>query len=115
MVVDDCIDTVEVVCSLLGIWGHSCLGVMTGRAAIAEAPAFAPEIALLDLSLPDVSGFEIARVLRASSPSLYLAAMTGCARKSDRDRSRAIGFDHYLLKPVGGSELARLVDRVPLR
>jgi len=115
LVVDDCVDTVEVVCSLLGIWGHSCLGVLTGRAALDKAPEFAPEIALLDLSLPDVSGFEIARLLRASSPSMYLAAMTGCARKADRDRSRIVGFDHYLLKPVGGVELARMVDRIPTR
>ena len=70
-----------------------------------------PEVALLDIGLPDVDGFELARRLRAqrSSAEMLLIAVTGYGRANDRESAVAAGFDHYLVKPLSMDKLRSLL------
>jgi DNA-binding response OmpR family regulator len=112
LVVDDCIDTVELVVSLLTSYGHDCQGVSTGNAAIAAAATFSPQIVLLDLTLPDVSGFDVARELRTRCrEAFYLAALTGWGQARDVLRTREHGFDQHLTKPVNVHALREMIER----
>jgi DNA-binding response OmpR family regulator len=81
----------------------------TGNQALETAAAFEPEIALLDIGLPDLSGYELGRRLREKFPALRLLAVSGWGQEEDRRRSAAAGFEHHLVKPVEFEELLRLI------
>ena len=102
LIVDDYPDAAEMACLLLALEGHVCIAASSGSEALARAPIFAPDIAILDIGLPDLSGYELARALReqAAGRPLYLAAVTGWGQASDRDRALAAGFDHHVMKPA---------------
>ena len=72
---------------------------------------FAPDVALLDIGLPDMDGYELARALRERLPGITLAALTGYGQPEDRERSRAAGFDVHLVKPVAIEEVLRVIAR----
>jgi len=112
LIVDDYPDSAETACALLAMLGHDCRFATSGTAALAEASEFQPDVAILDISLPDLSGFEVARELRqryAGRP-LFLAALTGWGQPSDRAKALAAGFDHHVLKPASRDKLATIVD-----
>ena len=71
-----------------------------GVAAAAAAREFKPEFAFLDIGLPKLNGFDLARTLRARDGSCTLVAVTGWGQESDRKRAREAGFDDYIVKPV---------------
>jgi DNA-binding response OmpR family regulator len=81
--------------------GHESRMASTGSGALEEASRFEPDIVILDLALPDISGLEVARALRsqADGRALHIAALTGCARAQQRAEALAAGFDQYVLKP----------------
>lgn len=115
LVVDDCKDTVDIVSMLLSLLGHVCRGAPTGRAALDEATGFRPQIVLLDLALPDMSGFEVARALRARSEDpMFVAALTGSCTPRDRERTRHYGFDQHLVKPIGRAALCSVLQAAGL-
>jgi signal transduction histidine kinase/CheY-like chemotaxis protein len=108
LVVDDNVDAAQAIAELMGMLGHTVRVAHDGPQALAEAAQFEPEIALLDLGLPGMDGYELARALRqhangAGAPRLV--ALSGYGLESDRARSAAAGFADHLVKPV---ELARL-------
>ena len=111
LVVDDYPDCAEAVCILLSRLGHVCETVCTGHAAIAALGQFDAEIALVDLGLPDLTGFEVARALRARSPGLYLAAFTGWTSPRFLIEADAAGFDQFVVKPVNAAKLGAVVRR----
>jgi len=82
----------------------------SGHAALAMADAFQPSMVLLELDLPDMSGYEVARILRerAQSHDLRLIALTSSGEHAGRERARVAGFERYLLKPVAAIDLAAL-------
>jgi two-component system CheB/CheR fusion protein len=101
---------------LLRTEGHEVLVCHDGASVLAAAPTFQPEIVLLDIGLPGMDGYEVARRLRQqpSGQSLLLIALTGYGREEDRRRSRQAGFDHHLVKPVDYESLrSLLVSSVP--
>lgn len=102
LVVDDNIDFTESLALLLELTGDEVRTAYTGGSALAVAPAFQPEIVLLDLGLPDRNGLEVARQLRAQPLPAMRALMAGTADGTAEDRARtaAAGFDHHLVKPV---------------
>jgi CheY-like chemotaxis protein len=116
LIVDDYPDAAEIACTLLTLLGHECRAAYCGRDALAEARSFQPDIAILDIGLPDISGYELAGELRklyAGRP-LYLAAITGWGQPEDRVKAFAAGFDHHVLKPADGGkirEIIRLAER----
>ncbi len=95
----------------LEIMGHVVTVAKSGPAALEAAKRFPPEIALLDISLPDMNGYELARRLRAldeTSPHLRLIALTGHGLDRDRVRSAVAGFDAHIVKPVDIEQLIHI-------
>jgi CheY-like chemotaxis protein len=112
LVVDDQPDTAEMMCTLLEGWGFECRFASTGRNALALAAAFDPDVFLLDLGLPDISGYEVAQELRRGprGKDLYLIAVSGWAREEDRKRALEAGFDVHLGKPVTPTAIRAIVN-----
>jgi DNA-binding response OmpR family regulator len=117
LVVDDNHDAAHSLCLLVSAWGHLALMAYDATAAWATAVAERPDVVLLDLGLPGVDGWELARRLRAD-PALrgaVLIAVTGHGREADRVRSAAAGIDQHLLKPVEPELLRKLLEAYELR
>lgn len=108
LVVDDNLDAAELLATLLELAGHAVSVAHTGPEAIALATSQQPDVILLDIGLPELDGYEVARLLRADPnlPQPRLIALTGWGTEGDRRRAREAGFDHHLVKPV---DLATLV------
>jgi len=105
LIVDDNTDAAESLAMLLRLWGHVVYVAHDGLAAFAMARTYLPEVVLLDLGLPGMDGYEVARQLRAAGrvgspggPALW--ALTGYGQEEDRRRCKEAGFDRHLLKPV---------------
>jgi two-component system, chemotaxis family, CheB/CheR fusion protein len=112
LAVDDNVDAANTMAMLLGIAGHEVRTAYDGSAALAAAQAYGPEIVLLDIGLPGMDGYEVARRLRAI-PELercVLVALTGYGQEEDRRRSSAAGFDYHLVKPVDPQSLTELLS-----
>lgn len=117
LIVDDYPDAAEITSTLLRLLGHDCRPVQCGRHALAEAATFEPDIALLDVGLPDLNGYDLARELRkmARDRPLYLAAITGFGGPDDRARAFAAGFDQHVLKPADVGKLRDVIERAERR
>jgi PAS domain S-box-containing protein len=111
LIVDDNRDSAESLGMLLKLAGHLVRIALDGPAAIESARAFQPRIMLLDIEMPDMSGYEVARHIREqpSTKNVMLVAMTGYASDADRRRCREAGFDHHLVKPIDLEALQRLL------
>jgi signal transduction histidine kinase/ActR/RegA family two-component response regulator len=102
LILDDNVDAAETLGALFEVSGHEVCLAFTGTDALREVERSLPEIAFLDIGLPDISGYEVARRLRARHPSreLVLVALTGWGSDSDRRQGEQAGFDFHLTKPV---------------
>lgn len=107
LVVDDNEDAAESLEMLLQLYGHQTCLAHTGPAAVAAAQSFHPELVFLDIGLPELNGYEVARHLRADSslPQPYLVALTGWGSEDDKRQAMAAGFDRHLVKPFDTSKL----------
>jgi len=111
LVVDDNVDSAESMALLLSLDGHDVRTAFDGPDALKVAAAFQPEAVLLDIGLPGMDGYEVAKQMRAL-PGLQKAlmiAVTGYGQADDRARSKAAGFDHHLVKPVDPEILSALL------
>jgi PAS domain S-box-containing protein len=111
LVVDDNPDAVRSTAMLLALRGHEVRTATSGTVALEVARQFRPEVALLDVGMPGMDGYEVARRLRRE-PTLrqvLLVALTGWSKDEDRQRSREAGFDHHLVKPVDLEQLHTLL------
>jgi PAS domain S-box-containing protein len=115
LVVDDNVDAAQMLHALLGRLGHEAAVAHDGAAALAVAGAFRPDIAVLDIGLPVMDGYELARRLRAQrgGDPLRLIAVTGYGQDADRMRAEAAGFDHHLIKPIAVESLLALLAAEP--
>jgi len=111
LAVDDNEDTVEMLAALLALDGHEVRMAHSGPEALAVAAAFRPEAVVLDLGLPGLDGYEVARRLRqdGTCPDAVLIAASGYGQEEDLQRSREAGFDHHLLKPVDPRRLREIL------
>jgi len=102
LVVDDNADAAEALALVLGMTGHEVRLAGDGPSALAAAAEFRPEVVLLDIGLPGMDGYEVARRLRSGDGlrDMSLVALTGYGQEADRERARAAGFDHHLVKPA---------------
>ncbi|HKI01863.1 MAG TPA: ATP-binding protein [Thermoanaerobaculia bacterium] len=117
LVVDDNLDTAESLRLLLEMAGHEIRTAHSGPEALEAAAAFSPDAILLDIGLPGLNGFEVARRLR-QDPLLGTAALfavSGYGQEEDRQRSREAGFDRHLLKPLDFEEIQNLLAAVVAR
>lgn len=111
LVADDNHDSAESLGMLLELEGHEVQLAYDGQQALDAAASFLPDVMLLDIGLPKMDGFEVATRLRQdrSYDRMLLVAVTGYGTDSDRERARAAGFDHHLVKPVDPRALRELV------
>jgi PAS domain S-box-containing protein len=110
LVVDDNVDAAESLALVLRLGGHAVRVAHNGPRALELAGAERPEIVFLDIGMPGMDGYEVARRLRASGAAgTVLVALTGWGTPEDRRRSAAAGFDHHLVKPVEIDEVQRLL------
>jgi CheY-like chemotaxis protein len=111
LVVDDNRDITETVSEVLQMIGHQTRTAHDGHAALAAAAEFTPDLVLLDLGLPEMSGHEVARKLRElpGGRELTIIALTGWGEHGDATRAREAGFDGHLVKPAGIDTLRELV------
>jgi two-component system CheB/CheR fusion protein len=111
LVVDDNVDTAESMVLLLRLRGHEVQVAFSGPAALEAAAAFEPEIVLLDIGLPGLDGYEVARSLRQDRKAkLVLVALTGYGQEEDRRLAREAGFDYHLTKPVDPAVIYELLE-----
>jgi CheY-like chemotaxis protein len=111
LVVDDNTDAAESLAILLELRGHRVSVVHDGPAAIAAAGSAVFDFILLDIGLPGMDGYAVARELRQriDPAGPRVVALTGYGRAEDRERARAAGFDHHLTKPVTRDQLDALL------
>ncbi len=117
LLVEDNLDSAALLAELLGLWGHEVRTVHDGVAALAAAAGFRPDVVLLDIGLPGMDGYEVARRLRKTeaestgglSGRILLAALTGYGQESDKKKAREAGFDHHFTKPVDLATLRALL------
>jgi CheY-like chemotaxis protein len=102
LVVDDNVDTVESLGMLMQLEGHAVRTAHSGPGAMAAAGDYRPDVVLLDIGLPGLDGFEVAKRIRKDPlrQGVVLVALTGYGQEADRQRSHEAGFDHHLVKPV---------------
>jgi PAS domain S-box-containing protein len=113
LVVDDHPDAADSLAMLLRLEGHQVRVARNGPAALEAAQAEVPDVVLLDLGMPGMDGFEVARRLRRGPAShVLIAALTGWGQEEDRRRTREAGFDHHLVKPADPNDLRQLLARV---
>ncbi len=111
LVVDDNVDAAESLRMLLEGLGHEVEVVNDGREAVGAAQRLRPDVILLDIGLPGMDGFHIARALRTlpETSAARLIALSGYGQERDREKSRAAGFDLHLVKPVDPSKLTAAI------
>src|SRR5438105_13692119 len=116
LIVEDHEDAREALRALLELEGHRVDAAGSGSRAIELARAEPPDIALIDIGLPEVDGYEVARQIRALVPRWpYLIAPTGYGPPDDVKRAREAGFDAHLLKPVDPDALSKVLSALASR
>ena len=116
LVVDDNHDAADAMAAMLEMMGHHAEAVYDGIKALQLASDLEPDLILLDLGLPDMDGFEVARRLRRLGNRAHrLVALTGYGAEEDKRRTREAGFDEHVLKPVTPETISEIVDRTARR
>jgi two-component system, OmpR family, response regulator len=114
LVADDDTDAVLSLTALLRDEGYQVRGVHRGADVLDAVFNFAPDVVLLDIGMPKMSGYDVARTLREryGSARPALIAVTGRAGEADRQQARAAGFEHHVAKPYQPGELLRLIGQL---
>ncbi|HEX5887278.1 MAG TPA: ATP-binding protein [Pyrinomonadaceae bacterium] len=113
LVVDDNVDSAESMAMMLELSGHDVATAHDGVEGVKVAEKFQPHVALLDLGMPKLDGYEAARSIRQQSwgQKMMLVALTGWGQSEDKRRSREAGFDAHLVKPIDFEVLEELIDK----
>lgn len=117
LVVDDNRDAAESLSELLELLGAEAHVAFDGQGALSGVEQHAPDLVLLDIGLPDIDGYEVARRIRARAgdASPLLVAVTGWGQEEDRKRARDAGFDHHMVKPADVELLEALLESLEPR
>jgi CheY-like chemotaxis protein len=112
LLVEDNVDISDVIQMQLRMWGHEVSIAGDGPSGLEAALGQRPDIAFVDVGLPGMDGYEVARQIRKAEGGgrMRLVAMTGHGRPEDRDRALAAGFDAHLVKPVDPRQLRDALD-----
>jgi CheY-like chemotaxis protein len=112
LVVDDNHDSADSLAMILEYMGHEVATAFEGLEAVKRVETFQPDVALLDLGMPMMDGYEAAQRIRENPQwrSVRLVALTGWGQEEDRQRTREAGFDAHLVKPVDRAALEKLLD-----
>lgn len=114
LLVEDNEDNRQTLAAVLGIYGHTVSAAADGTSGLQAAMEDVPDVAVIDIGLPGIDGYEVARRLRASPATrgIRLVAVTGYGQQEDRDRALAAGFDVHLVKPVEPARLLEAIHRL---
>ncbi|TBR13975.1 MAG: response regulator [Lysobacter sp.] len=117
LVIDDNCDSADTLALMLEMLGHEAQRIYDPHAAAQAVDSFGPEVVFLDIGMPGVSGYDVARQLRAGphGPHLTLVAVTGWGQPDDRRRTAEAGFDHHLVKPPEIETICRILGALPER
>jgi CheY-like chemotaxis protein len=117
LVVDDLQDAAASLALLCQLYGAETVVARDGIQALSAGEAFRPEVVLMDITMPNMNGYEAARRLRAQpwGKSVVLIALTGWGRQADIEAAHQAGFDGHLLKPVGADALINLIGELRAR
>jgi two-component system CheB/CheR fusion protein len=117
LVVDDNPDSAESIAMLLSFDGHEVKTASDGPAGLKLAATFQPQVVLLDIGLPGMDGYEVARQMRELPQTTHalLIAVSGYGRAEDRERARQAGFDHHLVKPTSVDQLVNVIAAHEIR
>jgi len=112
LVVDDNLDSAESTAAFLRLEGHEVKTVGDGNEALSSVRVFAPHVIVLDIGLPGLDGYEVARQLRerGDTSHILLIAMTGYGQREDRERAIASGFDYHFVKPTDPRLIQRAIE-----
>ena len=112
LIVEDDDDSREMLVELIGMLGHSAIGAPNAKDALRVARDEQPDVALIDIGLPDVSGVDFARSLRATpnGANMRLVALTGYSDSVTRQLAAEAGFDDFVVKPFSTENLATLLS-----
>jgi len=115
LLADDNADALESLATVLRLRGHEVFSAPNGAIALETAARHLPEVALLDIGMPLIDGYEVARRIRAQEwgKGVTLVAVTGWGQESDRVRSQEAGFDTHLVKPLDLDKLTALLAQLP--
>jgi CheY-like chemotaxis protein/anti-sigma regulatory factor (Ser/Thr protein kinase) len=113
LVVDDNLDAAESTAAFLRLEGHEVKTVGDGTEALASVPVFAPHVIVLDIGLPGLDGYAVARQLRERGDTnhILLIAMTGYGQREDRERAMGAGFDYHFVKPTNPGQIQRAIEQ----
>lgn len=114
LIVDDNEDAANSMSTILRIMGHDVRIAHDGRQAVQETASYRPDVVLLDISMPKMSGLEVARHIREQpwGKELKLVALTGWGQEEDKRRAKEAGFDHYMVKPVEPDVLENVLKKL---
>ena len=112
LLVEDNADNRDAVAALLQHSGYDTHVAPDGEAGLAAALRLRPNVVLIDIGLPKLDGYEVARRLKAAVPGIRLVALTGYGREEDKARARQVGFDAHLVKPVSVGCLRDVIDEL---
>lgn len=114
LVVDDNVDAASTLSLLLEVGGHQVATEHDASSALGRLHQERPDMLLLDIGLPDMDGYELARRVRAlpGMDKAVLVAVTGYGQSQDRDKAKAAGFDHHLTKPASMEQLQHVLRQV---
>jgi len=112
LIVEDNADVADTTATMLAMAGHTLRCARDGAQGVAFAQDFEPEVVLLDVGLPVLDGYQVARRLRQMPQAQHamIIGLTGYGMPADRQRGREAGFDHHLLKPADPAELRKLIE-----
>jgi signal transduction histidine kinase len=112
LLVDDNVDSARTLAMLLELSGHEVEVAHSGPAALEKVADYQPACVFLDIGMPDMNGYEVARRLRSEPrfDGVHLVALTGYGREYDKQQAEAAGFDQYLIKPVAYEKLQALLE-----
>jgi signal transduction histidine kinase/CheY-like chemotaxis protein len=115
LIVEDNADSREMLRELLQMWGHAVETAEDGPQGLRKALSWSPEVALIDIGLPGLDGYQLVEALRRENGAddMFVVALTGYGQKEDRSRALAAGFDAHLVKPVDLDELSRVLLEGP--
>lgn len=114
LIIDDNKDLAEIICELISLLGYETESAHNGTDGIAKARELQPDAIICDIGLPDISGYEVAKLIRkdAEFKDTFLIALSGYAQIEDMEKSKAAGFDRHLAKPVSLEKLQMVLDEV---
>ena len=114
LVVDDNRDSADSLVTAFGVLGHEAVAAYGGREALERIAQANPSLLVLDLSMPEMDGYALARAIRAlpAFAAVPMVALSGFGSEADRIKSREAGFDRHMLKPFDLSDLERMLELV---